>query len=373
METYALICGAWGDIIVSLKELKNTGISKVVAASGQNDIENFLLAQDFISEVIKTDFPSELWINAVIERNDVTNFVCNKIKKNVNIVNCSFNSAFNFIRYDLVENLTTDNKSKIWAKEIRKDLPDEFIVFYPYSLGNSAPKSVHWPYWKQLLKYLLEKNNNVVLCGMNLDFSEFDKYCNFIDLSNTTNSFQQVFALSHYAEQIITTHNGLSFYCSSNNLKTTVIFNSHADNIFNGFNRSIQNVKKISYNDTILDAISILESPLKKDTFKDILASFPYLHKTLIYDNITEKDNELCNLIKLNKYSSVYSNRGFIPYIIATLILCHKCFIYHMRLMDDENEYKIIENIKYLSNKYKCDIDFKILNQKSLDYDIVIE
>lgn len=373
METYALICGAWGDIIVSLKELKNTKISKVVAASGQHDIENFLLAQDFINEVIKTDFPSELWVNAVLERNDVTSFVCKRINKNVKIVNCSFNSAFNFIRYDLVENLITDNKSQTWAKEIREELPDKFILFYPYSLGNSAPKSVHWPYWKQLLGYLLEKKYNIVLCGMNTDFSEFDKYHNFIDLSNTTDSFQQVFALSHYAEQIITTHNGLSFYCSSNNLNTTVIFNSHADNIFNGFNRSIQNVKKISYNDTILDAISILESPSRKDMFKDILASFPYLHKSLIYDNIIDKDHELCNLIKLNKYASVYSNKGFLPYIIATLILCHKSFIYHMKLIDGEDEFKIIENIKYLSGKYKCDIDFKILNQKNLDYDIVIE
>lgn len=373
MDTFALICGAWGDIIVSLKELKNTNISKVIAATGQNDIENFLLAQDFINEVIKTDFPSELWINAVLERNDVTSYICNKINKNVNIVNCSFNSANNYIRYDLIENLTTDEKSKKWAKEINKDLPDKFILFYPYSLGNSAPKSVHWPYWKHLLSYLLKNQNNVVLCGMNSDFSEFDVYDNFIDLSNTTNSFQQVFALSHYAEQIITTHNGLSFYCSSNNLNSAVIFNSHADNIFNGFNRSIQNVKKISYNDTLLDAISILKNPIKKDTFNDIIASFPYLHKTLMYDNITKKNNEICNLIKLNKFNTVFSKKGFLPYVIATLILSHKSFIYHMYLLDDEDELQIIENVKYLSEKYKCDIDFKILNQKSLEYDIVIE
>ena len=44
-----------------------------------------------------------------------------------------------------------------------------------------------------------------------------------------------------------------------------------------------------------------------------------------------------------------------------------------MKLIDGEDEFKIIENIKYLSGKYKCDIDFKILNQKNLDYDIVIE
>lgn len=373
METYALICGAWGDVLVSLKELHQTNIKKVIVASKQFDIENFLYAQGFIEEIIKIDFSSVIWNKAVNERSDVTKYISDIIGKQINLVNCSFNSGHNYIRYDLLNNLKTDEKSKQWAKALRKDLPDTFILFYPYSLGNSAPKSVHWPYWKTLLNYLLENKNNVVLCGINLDFSEFDKYDNFIDLSNTTNSFQQVFALSHYAEQIITTHNGLSFYCSSNNLNTTVIFNSHADNIFNGFNRSIQNVKKISYNDTILDAISILESPLKKDTFKDILISFPYLHKTLIYDNIIEKDNTICNLIKINKYNSIYSNKGFLPYIIATLILCHKSFIYHMKLTDDEDEFKILENIKYLSDKYECDIDFKILNQKFLDYDIVIE
>lgn len=372
METYALICGAWGDIIVSLKELRESGIRKVITASGQKDIENFLLSQSFISEVIKTDFPSELWINAVIERNDVSSYISRKIGKQINLINCSFNSANNYIRYDLIENLTTDNKSKQWAEDIRKDLPDDFILFYPYSLGNSAPLSVHWPYWKQLLKYLLGKHN-IVLCGFNLDFSEFDYYDNFIDLSNTTTSFQQVFALSHYAEQIITTHNGLSFYCSSNNLNTIVIFNNHADNIFNGFNRSIQNVKKVSYNDTLLDAISIIKSPKKKDTYNDILASFPYLHKTSMYENITKKDSVLCEKIKQNNYISIYSTIGFLPYIIATMILYRKKFIYHMKLISDEDEFKIFENIKYLSEKYKCEIDFKILNQITLNYDLIIE
>jgi hypothetical protein len=371
MDAYVLICGAWGDIIVSLRQLKDTGISKIIAATGQKDIENFLLAQDYIDEVIKIDFPPELWINASIERNDVTDYISKKIGKQINLVNCSFNSAHNYIRYDLVKKITVDNKSKQWASVIKDDLPEDFILFYPYSLGNSAPLSVHWPYWKQFLKYLLDTKYNVVLCGMNLDFSEFDCYENFTDLSNATDSFQQVFALSHYAKQIITTHNGLSFYCSSNELKTIVIFNQHADNIFNGFNRSIQNVKRISYNDTILDAISIFHAPIKKDTFNDILSSFPYLHKSLMYENIAEKDNILCDKVK--NCISVYSEKGFIPYIMATLILHHKRFIYHMKKMDEENEFEIIENIKYLSDKYECEIDFKILNQKTLNYDLVIE
>jgi hypothetical protein len=371
METYALICGAWGDIIVSLKELQQTNIKKVVVASKQKDIESFLYAQGFIEEIIKIDFSSDLWIKAVIERSDVSINISSIIRKNVNLINCSFNSSQNFIRYDLIKNLTTDEKSKKWAKEMKEELPDNFVLCYPYSLGNSAPLSVHWPYWKQFLKYLLDIKKNVVLCGINLDFSEFDSYDNFIDLSNATDNFQQVFALSHYSEEIITTHNGLSFYCSSNNLDTTVIFNNHADNIFNGFNRSIQNTKRVSYNDTLLEAISIYRTPIKKDTFNDILASFPYLHKSLMYENITEKDNILCEKIK--NCVAVYSEIGFIPYILTTLILHHKRFIYHMKKMDQENEFEIIENIKYLSDKYECEIDFKILNQKTLNYDIVIE
>jgi hypothetical protein len=134
---------------------------------------------------------------------------------------------------------------------------------------------------------------------------------------------------------------------------------------------SIQNTKRVSYNDTLLEAISIYRTPIKKDTFNDILASFPYLHKSLMYENITEKDNILCEKIK--NCVAVYSEIGFIPYILTTLILHHKRFIYHMKKMDQENEFEIIENIKYLSDKYKCEIDFKILNQKTLNYDIVIE
>ena len=115
METYALICGAWGDIIVSLKELQQTNIKKVVVASKQKDIESFLYAQGFIEEIIKIDFSSDLWIKAVIERSDVSINISSIIRKNVNLINCSFNSSQNFIRYDLIKNLTTDEKSKKWA------------------------------------------------------------------------------------------------------------------------------------------------------------------------------------------------------------------------------------------------------------------
>jgi hypothetical protein len=375
MEKYAFVAGAWGDIQVSLKEVEETGITKIIAATGQNDIENFLLAQDFIDEVIKIDFPPELWQMAVINRNNLDHYLSSVVKKPIITTNCAFNSSNNFIRYDLHKNTKIDEKSKQWAQDISKELPKDFILFYPYSVANSAPKEVHWPHWEQLLKHLLKKSNNVVLCGQNVDLSHFDKYDNFYDLSNITSSFQQVFALTFYAKQIITTHNGLSFFCVSNELPTTVIFNAHANSYFNGFNRSINgnNLKKIDYNSTLLEAISILENDNKIDDIYEIISSFPYLHKDNMYDNLMDKNNEICQQIKQEEIMSIYSENGFVPIVFANMILKNKRFIYHIKNYNEKEEYQILENVKYFIRRYNRDIDFKFISKPLLNYDLFLK
>jgi hypothetical protein len=374
MEKYAFICGAWGDIQVSLKEVEKTGIRKIIAATGQVDIENFLLAQDFIDEVIKIDFFPELWNLAVINRENLDEFLSNKIKKPVNVVNCAFNSSNNFIRYDLYSNGKIDEKSKQWAKEISQQLPEEFILFYPYSIGNSAPKKVHWPHWEALLTYLLKKSNNVVLCGQNIDLSHFDKYDNFYDLSNITFSFQQVFGLAFYAKQVITTHNGLSFFCVSNEFTTTVICNRHSG-YFNGFNRSLsgKHVKKIDYNSTLLEAISILENDAKVDDIYEIISSFPYLYKDFMYEHLVSKNNDISQQIQSGKIMSIYSENEFNPIIFANMILKNKRFIYHIQNYNEQEEYKILENVKFFIEKYNRDIDFKFISGPILNYDLFLK
>lgn len=375
MEKYAFIAGAWGDTQVSLKEVEKTGIKKIIAATGEYDIENFLLAQDFIDEVIKIDFPPILWHMAVINRNNLDGYLSDVINKPITAINCAFNAANNFIRYDLCKNVKVDEKSKQWAENIRKELPKEFILFYPFSVMNSAPKNVHWPHWEQLLTYLLKKSNNIVLCGKNVDLSHFDQYDNFYDLSNITSSFQQVFALSFYAKQIITTHNGLSFFCVSNELPTTVIFNAHANSYFNGFNRSINgiNLKKIDYRSTLLEAISILENDNKNIDIYEIISSFPYLHKDLMYEHLVIKNNEICQKIKNEEITSIYSEDGFVPIIFANMILRNKRFIYHIQNYDEKEEYQILENVKYFIERYNKDIDFKFISNPILNYDLFLK
>lgn len=375
MEKYAFIAGAWGDIQVSLKEVEKTGITKIIAATGQNDIENFLLAQDFIDEVVIIDFPPVLWDMAVINRNNLDDYLSNVLNKPITSVNCAFNASNNFIRYDLFNNIKIDEKSKQWAQNISKELPKDFILFYPYSVANSAPKEVHWPHWEQLLAYLLKKSNNIVLCGQNIDLSRFDQYDSFYDLSNITSSFQQVFALAFYAKQIITTHNGLSFFCVSNKLPTTVIFNAHANSYFNGFNRSINgnNLKKIDYRSTLLEAISILENDIKTDDIYEIISSFPYLHKDYMYEDLMAKNNEICQQIKNEEIMSVYSENGFTPIVFANMILKNKRFIYHIQNYNEKEEYQILENVKYFIERYNRDIDFKFISKPILNYDLFLK
>lgn len=372
---YALVTGAWGDILVSIQESYKQNFNKFIVLSNQNDIENFLLAQDFVQDVIKMPFNTDL-INKLNDGEILFSEYCSKkINKKIQIKFMIFDFLNNTNRYDIYKNFNTDKKSKLWAKEIAQTLPNEFILFHPYSVGNSCAKIDHWPYWNSLIKYYINKNINVVLCGQNIDFSHYDKYDNFYDLSNITNSFQQIFSLSHYAKKIIMTSNGLSFYCASNDLRSIVIMNKSASNYFSGFNRAIfsKNIKKIDFNSTLLEAISIIENDSKNNDLYEILACFPYLHPEEIYTLIKEKYNDVCLKIINNDIKSIYSENEFEPLIFANMILKTKRFVYHLQHSEPNQEYQILENVKYFIDKYNVDVDFKFTSHPLMDYDLFLK
>jgi hypothetical protein len=375
MEKYAVLVGAWGDVQVSLQECFKRNFRKIILLSNQKYIENFLLAQDFIDEVIKFPFNTE-FMDKLNDGDKVFSEYCSHLKnKKIETTSFLFDDFNNTNRYDIYKNLKLDDESIEWAKNTAKKLPSNFILFHPYSIGNSCPKNDHWKHWESLIEYYVKKKNNIVLCGQNIDFSFLDNYENFYDLTNSTDSFQKIFALCHYAEKIIMTSNGLSFYCASNNLKSLVIMNKSASNYFSGFNRAIfsENVIKIDFDCPFLEAISIIENDKKSKDLFEILACFPYLHRDNIYDSLQMKNNEICQKIKQGHILSLYSENGFEPIIFANMILKNKRFIYHIRNYNEQEEYKIIENVKYFIDRYNRDIDFKFITSPIMDYDLILK
>ncbi len=338
---YALVIGAWGDTISSLNEVKRSGIRKVILASNMTKIKDFLLSQDFIDDVVLIPFSGEVYSFGIDRYGEMPKILSDI---STNILNCSYHMTIAHVRYDIIDKLNVSDKSINWAESL--DIPKDFILFYPYSLGNSVKLERHWPHWKSLLRYLLEKNKNIVLCGINYDFSEFDIYPNFYDLVNMSDSFEDVFALSLRANKIITTHNGLSLFCAANNLNATIILNANGNSVMNGFNRntSNSNITKVDCQSTLLEAISILDKKQKNNTIAKILINLPYIDC-----------RDVPELIKKNKkikppknISSIYSEK-FNYYILAYIAKHYKKFNYYFEKADiDSNIIK--ETLTYLEN-----------------------
>lgn len=371
MKEYATIYGAWGDILVSIQECFKQGYSKFLILSNQSDIENFMLAQNFVEDVIKLPF-EEKYLSMLNNERDLSDYCSKLFHKNISVKNLSFDYSNNTTRYDIYKSFNVDEKSKKWAMEIYEQLPEKFILFQPYSI-NSSSMSDHWKYWDQLIKYHLSKKINVVACGRNIDFSKFDKFDNFYDISNSTNSFQQIFALCHYADKIISTSNGLSFYCASNDIESIIIMNRSASNYFSGFNRAIfsKKIKKIDFNCPLLEAISIIENNKKYDNLYQILACFPYLTKEEIYNILKNKNSNIYLQIKQGKITSVYSELGFDPLVLSFLVLCHDKFIYHIKYTNENEKYKWEQNILFFEEIFNKEIDFKFVNEPILKYDLI--
>ena len=135
----------------------------------------------------------------------------------------------------------------------------------------------------------------------------------------------------------------------------------------------LNNLKKIDYNATLLEAISIIENNNKTDDIHEIISSFPYLHKDNMYGYLINKNNEICQKIKQEKIISLYSEIGFEPFIFANMILKNKRFIYHIQNYNEQEEYKILENVKYLIDRYNRDIDFKFISKPIMDYDLILK
>lgn len=373
-NNYALIAGAWGDILVSIQECYKKNYTKFIMLSNQNDIENFLMAQSFVEEVIKLPFNHEVMNEVNKGDKEFSDYCSSLFKKNIKADFYFFDDNNNTIRYDLYQNFVTDEKSMVWAKEIVKSLPEDFILFHPYSIGNSCPRKNHWKHWNSLIEHYVKKKHNIVLCGQSIDFSHFDCYENFYDLTNITESFQQIFALCHYASRIIMTSNGLSFYCASNDFNSIVILNKTASNYFSGFNRTIfsKNLTKIDFNCPLLEAISIIDNNKKQEDLYEIMACFPYLHRENTYSLLIDKNNSICEKIKHEEIESIYSESGFDPLIFAHMILKNKRFIYHIQNYNEDEEFKILQNVKYFIERHNRDIDFKFISKPLLNYDLLL-
>jgi hypothetical protein len=90
-----------------------------------------------------------------------------------------------------------------------------------------------------------------------------------------------------------------------------------------------------------------------------------------MYENLLAKNNEICRKIKQEEIISLYSENGFEPIIFANMIIKNKRFIYHIENYSEQEEHKILENVKYFMDRYKRDIDFKFVSKPIMNYDLI--
>jgi hypothetical protein len=116
-----------------------------------------------------------------------------------------------------------------WPEFLAEKRP--YILFQPYST-QSCDYSGHWPYWKEALRYVLEKTDkNVVVVGeMPETLTEvYDLDClehpRMTCLIGQTRSMNDVFHIANRAAAIVTTSNAISIWSILKNIPALVACN----------------------------------------------------------------------------------------------------------------------------------------------------
>jgi hypothetical protein len=73
---------------------------------------------------------------------------------------------------------------------------------------------MHWPYWNDALKWLLEETGQTfALVGVGYTV-DGDPHPRLRDLLNCAPSMEHIFALAEHAKGVVTTSNALAHYCA---------------------------------------------------------------------------------------------------------------------------------------------------------------
>lgn len=279
---WALLGAAWGDVLCSLSAVYDSQIKKVlyVGNTDANLMKDFLLAQDFIDEVISinvNDLNLEdylgLWVDCIFRNQTLEQKLTDVLLKAS--VDIPYSKIFNacsdyFAKYNKIyqlENVNLPIEIIQWAYNFLKDKNIyNFILVNPYSF-NSTTTEMHWPLWHEYIDWLISHSQyHYVFVGCDYELDNDLNRDNVTNLINLLPSNLHVFALSLYASSTITTSNSLAHWCNSRNLVCTNICNTTVSGKYDYFNRILN--ENTIYSIKHSDNIDIAKIITKKINFK---------------------------------------------------------------------------------------------------------
>ena len=248
MSKYGTACGVWGDIIVGLGYFKHhIGSGEILYLGNNKQVTDYLECQPFIKRVINVPVTNEedwkkYWIYTVFGY-----AVDHDPNYHIEVKDPFFRAGYKESQFTIThlhqelalpeqpiyqwEGNDLPKYAKDWAKEFAKTLPENFILFQPFSFNSNRPQD-HWPHWDQLASMITSyTNQNLVLIGHGWLPGIANRSKNIlsdkiINLYEKIPSMLHVFALAEYAGGIITTSNSLGHWCQIANIPCVIICNT---------------------------------------------------------------------------------------------------------------------------------------------------
>lgn len=149
-------------------------------------------------------------------------------------------------------------------------IKNDFILIQPYSF-NSCGIRQHYRDWHSVIQFASSLPFQSVIVGS----SYIKNYNNSINLSACLIDMQDVFALADRAKLVITTSNGLAYYCVCNNIPSLILCNDNCSEK----NGSLiwRSFLKLGSNSILINSTDNI-SRVKDATFSIFAKNENYLH-----------------------------------------------------------------------------------------------
>lgn len=172
-----------------------------------------------------------------------------------------------------------------WAD--MQELPSPFIVLNPVSIASNKWED-HWPFWREAMLWCVQNLNcHIVITGQNdIPYPPFD---NVTNLSGKTRTMQDLLALAHRSDGIISTSNNLGIYSPIAGIPSVIVCAATCRKETFYFKwQTHQTVSQIPFEDSMTEFIQAVT-----ERFPEFLAERP---------NVLDPDRELmCDTVPLTK------------------------------------------------------------------------
>ena len=260
-KQWAIVSGAWGDVICELGYVKSSGAKNLVYFGPENPaMESFLKCQDFVDNLILVkpadidDFKAK---NSLLMYERTFLEGLKKIIKNKDISPDDFYPTTTVMdknrswdrNIEIAKNLNLPQECHEWANDIADKIETDFYIIQPFSI-NTTTFAAHWPHWHEFIQWISgDLGKKYILSGIGWDSKLYSNLPNVYNMVDKFPTVCHLFALSQKAKGVFSTSNSLAHWCVCQNIPATIIMNTISSDPTYFFNKVIQgdNIQSFTY------------------------------------------------------------------------------------------------------------------------------